>query len=200
MSKYTWVIDNGHGGVINGNPQTKGKRSPDWPEHGILYGGVSNRRIAKKLLTRLKKSCIDCVELVPEITDVWLSQRVARTNVINKAFLISLHSDAFTSEKAHGWSTYTSIGQTTSDSFAEVLYQTAVDFWGDGSHIRKDTTDGDLDKEANFYILRRTKCPAVLVENFFMTNHKDYLYLNSEDGQNEIVNVIYNAIVEFENG
>jgi N-acetylmuramoyl-L-alanine amidase len=197
MSKYTWVIDNGHGGVINGIPQTKGKRSPDW-EKGILYEGESNRRIAKKLLTKLRKSCIDCVELVPELTDVWLNARVYRANRIEDAFLISLHSDAFTSEKAHGWSAYTSIGQTKSDDFAELLYKQAIQTWGNGKHIRKDLTDGDKDKESNFFILRKTVCPAVLIENFFMTNHKDYLYLLSEDGQNAIVGVIYRAIIEFE--
>ena len=29
------------------------------------------------------------------------------------------------------------------------------------------TTDGDSDYEANFYVLKNTKCPAVLTENLF---------------------------------
>ena len=33
--------------------------------------------------------------------------------------------------------------------------------------IRKDNSDGDPDKEYNFYILKHTQCPAVLTENFF---------------------------------
>jgi N-acetylmuramoyl-L-alanine amidase len=28
-------------------------------------------------------------------------------------------------------------------------------------------SDGDPDKEANLYVIKNTKCPAVLTENFF---------------------------------
>ena len=33
--------------------------------------------------------------------------------------------------------------------------------------MRKDTSDGDPDKEANFYVLVHTSMPAILSENFF---------------------------------
>jgi N-acetylmuramoyl-L-alanine amidase len=36
-----------------------------------------------------------------------------------------------------------------------------------GKKIRKDMSDGDPDKEANLYVIKNTKCPAVLTENFF---------------------------------
>ena len=65
--------------------------------------------------------------------------------------------------------------------------------------LRFDYSDGDADKEANFYILKNTTCPAVLIENFFMTNKKDYNYLMSEKGQNKIAKVIFDAIKEIEN-
>jgi N-acetylmuramoyl-L-alanine amidase len=33
--------------------------------------------------------------------------------------------------------------------------------------LRKDTSDGDKDKEADFYIIKGANCPAVLTENLF---------------------------------
>ena len=37
--------------------------------------------------------------------------------------------------------------------------------------IRTDMSDGDRDWEEDFYILRKSWCPAVLTENFFMNTH-----------------------------
>ena len=33
--------------------------------------------------------------------------------------------------------------------------------------MRADLSDGDFDKEENFYILKHTNCPAIFTENFF---------------------------------
>jgi N-acetylmuramoyl-L-alanine amidase len=43
--------------------------------------------------------------------------------------------------------------------------------------------DGDSDKESNFYVLRNTKCPAVLTENFFQDTKKDVEFLLSDVGR-----------------
>lgn len=44
------------------------------------------------------------------------------------------------------------------------------------------------DLEADFYLLRRTLPPAVLVENFFMDSRRDCAFLLSPEGQQAIVN------------
>ena len=53
-SKYHWILDAGHGGVHpeTGEYQTRGKRSPTFPETSehagqVLYEGVRNRRIVE---------------------------------------------------------------------------------------------------------------------------------------------------------
>ena len=58
-----------------------------------------------------------------------------------------------------------------------------------GHNIRKDYTDGDPDIEKNFYILRHTRCPAVLTENLFMDNRDDVAFLESAEGSQAIVNL-----------
>jgi N-acetylmuramoyl-L-alanine amidase len=197
---FTFIIDNGHGSVINGVPQTAGKRSPDFGD-GILYEGVSNRRLAAKVIEKSEAFGACCYNLVPELQDISLKERVKRINALSKnqnTILISIHSDAWINEHAHGWSAYTTKGGTKSDDVASIMYGHAK---AAGLKIRDDYSDGDPDKESDFYILRKTICPAVLVENLFMTNKKDYEFLLSECGQDQLSDIIVNTIKEiFNNG
>ena len=63
--------------------------------------------------------------------------------------------------------------------------------------FRKDLSDGDSDKEANFYVLKYTYCPAVLVECLFQDNKSDVEYLLSDIGRNEIIRTILEGIVNY---
>jgi N-acetylmuramoyl-L-alanine amidase len=54
--------------------------------------------------------------------------------------------------------------------------------------------DGDPDREANFYILRKTACPAVLTENFFMDTERDCHFIMSEAGRQAVADMHVSAI------
>ena len=60
--------------------------------------------------------------------------------------------------------------------------------------MRAEKSDGDMDYEENFYILRHTLCPAVLVENFFYDNPDDLRFLESEEGQARIVEALMKGV------
>ena len=66
-----------------------------------------------------------------------------------------------------------------------------------GQRIRKDLSDGDPDWEENFYILNKTKCPAVLTENFFQDNKDDVAFLLSPEGKQQIVKVHVEGIIKY---
>jgi N-acetylmuramoyl-L-alanine amidase len=61
-------------------------------------------------------------------------------------------------------------------------------------------SDGDMDWEEGFYILRKSLCPAVLTENFFMDNKTDLAYLQAIEGKRAIVITHVEGIVEFLEG
>ena len=42
-----------------------------------------------------------------------------------KCIYVSVHANGFSSEAAHGWGVYTTVGETKSDKIAEVLYEKA---------------------------------------------------------------------------
>ena len=64
----------------------------------------------------------------------------------------------------------------------------------DGNQYSK--SDGDLDYEENFYILKHTACPAVLTENGFYTNKEDLAILESREGRRAITDLHVEGIVE----
>ncbi len=188
-SKYTWLLDPGHGGMIDGEYQTKGKRSPEF-DFGQYFEGVGNRAIAKKILERCKKAGIMAIDIVDTEEDMPLTERVDKANILHRlhknCVYLSIHSDGFTKESANGYSVYTSPGQTASDRIAEAFIDSMVKEFPD-HRLRQDESDGDKDKEAKFYVLRKTACPAILIENFFMTNRRECRLLLDEAFQDRIV-------------
>ena len=58
-------------------------------------------------------------------------------------------------------------------------------------------SDGDRDWEEDFYILRKSWCPAVLTENFFMDSHSDLEYLQCKAGKQAVVDTHVEGIVEW---
>ena len=206
-SNYLWILDNGHGGIIDGVYQTAGKRSPVWPDGEILYEGEFNRSIVNRLMKLCTDAGIECVNLVDTQEDVSLSNRTEKANDIYRqqkdkdgkdCIYVSVHANGFGEEQANGWSVYTSEGETKSDKIATILAgKAAVEF--PDEYMRKDTSDGDVDKEANFWVLRKTVMPAILSENFFMTNSSNcHKYLLSEEGRDRIAKIHFEMIQEVE--
>ncbi len=186
------LIDNGHGS------NTLGKRSPD----GRLREYAYTREIAQRLEMELRKRGIDVERIVKEEIDVPLAERCRRANEYkaSEAILISIHCNAAGNGsdwmQARGWEAWTSIGKTKADKLATSLYEAAEECLP-GMKIRKDMSDGDPDKESGFYILKNTKCPAVLTENLFQDNREDVDFLLSEAGKRAIVNLHVKGICKY---
>ena len=121
--KYLWLFDNGHGGIINGVPQTAGKRSPLWPDGTQLFEGEFNRSIVKRLMDLCDQYNISYVNLVPEEEDIPRSERIKRANDIydenRNCIYLSVHANA---GGGRGWEIYTSQGETRSDKIATVFF------------------------------------------------------------------------------
>ena len=188
MNMRKILIDAGHG------IDTKGKRSPD----GKLLEWKWNMDTANRVAVLLKEMGYDVELIKPEQTDISLGERVRRVNKYGKdSLLVSIHVNALGTGqewmKARGWSIWTTEGITESDTIAEYIWAEAVKMWGK-ERVRKDMSDGDVDYESNFYIIKKTVCPAVLVENFFMDNEKDCAYLLNSQSNKECAEVIVKGL------
>ena len=54
-------------------------------------------------------------------------------------------------------------------------------------------------KTANFYVIKNTVMPSVLIETGFIDNEEDAKLLNSEEGQTKIAEAVAAAIEEYKN-
>lgn len=233
MSKYLYILDPGHGGLVNGQYVTPGKRSPKFEDGSVLYEGVNNRDNVNRIMNALQKLGIECIDIVNSNIDISLSERVKRANKLHptkKCIYISIHSDAheylyidkactvkyipaihgkksskelyrkstleFT--EANGVSVYTSPNQSKSDIFASLWIDELETQFGNTVTWRKDTKDGDEDKEAHFYVLTETAMPAVLGELGFHTNKEQARRMQTDEWKNKVVASVVTAIQKWE--
>lgn len=204
-SKWMYLIDPGHGGMVDGKYVTPGKRSPKFPDGTQLFEGVNNRAIAKKIVAKLKENGYDAMDIVATENDLPLKDRTTRANELHaarKCMYISIHSDATgdgnTWNDAKGVSVYTSPGQTKSDVFAALLVDTLEEVIGTETKFRKDNSDGDEDKEADFYVLTQTKCPSVLCELGFHTNMDEAKRIQTDEWHNKVAAAVLYAVQKWE--
>ena len=219
MSNYVWLIDEGHGGMNSDGhyttPEEKSKQYTFPPDDGhtlTVYEGAINRAIGRKLKAMLGLAKIDNFFMADAVVDTPLRERVDTADRLYHQHMtdsgkyciyVSLHSNKITAEisgpsrTATGYMVFTSRGQTKSDVIAGIFidrYKDDAEFWP----MRKEFADGDADFEADFYVLRKTDCPAILLENLFYDEKDQAEYLSSDKGQDRIATIIFNAIEDVE--
>lgn len=204
------LVDNGHGDNTNGkfSPKLDFKIPNEFIKDNRFREALYNRIVAKDIVDKLTAYGYNASLIVTEDKDVSLAERVRRVNTIcntygaSNVILISIHSNAAGNGtswmNAKGWSAYTTKGKTKSDYLAECLYKRAEVNLKDRK-IRKDLSDGDSDWESDFYIIKKTLCPAVLTENFFYDNKDDLKYLTSDEGIHQVVRTHIEGIIDYIN-
>lgn len=172
------LIDNGHGS------NTAGKRSPDGRHLEYKWA----RMFASRLCDVLKKDGFTVLMVTPEETDVPISTRCRRVNIVCNQFgaqnclLVSIHNDASGNGSrwlnGRGWSARVSLNASLrSKTLARRLIEAAE---ANGITVRKYSRQVPYWPQ-NLGICRDTNCPAVLTENLFMDNLKDVELLSSEE-------------------
>ncbi|CAN5571127.1 hypothetical protein BH10BAC4_BH10BAC4_23380 [soil metagenome] len=193
-----WLLDAGHGGLTESGVYTTTPSKMHVFDDGLtFYEGVNNRAIVDKLIPMLIRFNIDYETVYDRIADTPLSKRVSTANRIiaesdKRCIYISIHSDAMPEGKqgkGSGFSLYTTPGETESDIIGQIfsdMYRKHLKQF----KFRQDISDGDSDMEENFYVLRKTNCPAILIENLFFDNRKEAEFLMSDAGRQEISDVL----------
>lgn len=197
------ILDAGHGGLINGKYVTPGKRSPIWSDGSQYFEGIGNREIRNYIAEYLNTFNINYLYLSSGEVDVPLRVRtdtenkLYRENNSRKVLVYSIHSNGASSSQAHGLEFFTSKGETKSDLAATCIAKRFMDEFPEVS-LRKDMSDGDIDKESNLWITRKTIAPCVLGEHFFHTNEKECKeILMTEEGQRRIAKSVAYGIKDY---
>ena len=215
MRKFVIFFDPGHGI----SSELKQKFSPVIPKDmhvpaefmsgGRFREGRFNREIAKELVDILKSTYnLDArLTVTEDVTDISLTERVRRVNRVcnqigaGNVIMISIHANAFGYgnewTSANGWEIYTTPEKTNSDILATYIFNRAKKNFTENRRFRTDYSDGDPDKEAKFAVIKGTKCPSCLTENFFYTNKDDLSFISSEVGRQEIIRTHIEGIIDY---
>ena len=201
MSRYTWLLDPGHGGMIDGVYQTKGKRSPSFDDGVVLYEGEFNRAVTKQILEYCDKSNIDAIDIVDSEKDIPLRERVLKANKLHtqkrNCIYVSIHANAFGNGRdfnsARGASNFHNINSKNGRVLPDALQK-----WLIKLTPFRDRGVKANDSWANFYVLRKTNMPAILSENGFMTNKEDATLLLSPTIRTTIAAAHFAMIQEIE--
>lgn len=228
MSRYTWLLDPGHGGIIDGEYQTVGKRSPTLPDGTILYEGVFNREIVTRIIalcyevgrkdlgwqfdaqTRIEygwtaqtrvEICDPVINLVDTNEDMSLNRRVDKANRIHQKNGNSIYVSIHANAFGDGKDFNSANGIGTFHHYQSTSGKKLAEVLQPHLVAKSGLRDRGVvanDKWANFYVLRKTNMPAILSENGFMTNLNDAEALMTDEMKQKIAEAHFAMMLEIE--
>ena len=171
----TVVIDAGHGGFDRG-----GIRSNIIPEKGVALD------VARRLRSYLADAGFRTVMTRSSDIFVTLDRRVGTANAQRQAIFVSIHFNSARRKGANGIETF--YGSPRARRLASLIQRYAMK-----------TTSGENRgiKRARFYVLRRSRIPAVLIECGFLTNRQDARRASRPAWRDQLARQIARAIIQY---
>jgi N-acetylmuramoyl-L-alanine amidase len=184
-------VDPGHGGRFSGakaNGLIEAQVNLDVAKH--LKHELMHRGIFV-VLTR-----VNDLELDPNLNRD-LAKRREMAREFDADCFVSIHCNAFSNPAARGMEVFTGRGEDGSDELATWVYRSFREQFPD-LKWRSDYSDGDVDKEANFAVLRSSyHIPSVLVELGFLTNEHDARQLADPAFRKQCAVALANALEDW---
>lgn len=179
--KLVVMLDPGHG------KSTGGKRSPD--ESLMEY--EFNRDMANRIKPLLEAAGIEVLLTVTDDTDTPLKDRCAIANESQADVFVSVHANAFGRgdwDPVSGWEIYVYKKGGVAQELAKAIQAATIPKLG--------LKDRGL-KEAEFYVVKNTNIPAVLIEHGFYTNLQEVEKLKSPAFRQQLAEADAAGIVQF---
>lgn len=186
VSKKIVVIDAGHGGADPG--MVSGK---------VLEKDI-NLIIAQKLQTYLEEG--GATVLITRLDDSDLAgsksgdmhRRKLTANASQADIFVSIHQNAFSSAGVHGAQVFYFNESDSSKKLAQHIQYRLKEFVDPFNKFQPKPN-------SNYYVLRQTAMPAVLVECGFLSNYNERRKLTTDEYQEKVAWAIYTGIVDYFN-
>ncbi len=199
QQRFLWCLDNGHGIL------TAGKRSPVFDD-GVtqLLEYEFNRDVVKRIMAALDEKGVAYFDVVPDVDTVGniLEERVNRANRKSSSLpkiYLSVHANAapaphgsWCSPSISGVESWFYHGSRKGTKLAKTFQKEiikATDWVSRGIKSRP---------RNQFYVLRKTRMPAVLTENGFYNNKAQAHELIKPEVRQKIADAHVAAIMKFE--
>ena len=180
------VIDAGHGGHDPGKVGVNDALEKD-----------INLQIAQKVKKHLEKNGIQVImtreddvmeDDVMEDTKLEdMKKRVALINEIKPAITVSIHQNSYSDASVKGAQVFYYAGSEVSKGAASLMQE----------EMRKVDTENtrQIKSNSDFYMLKKTEVPTIIVECGFLSNPGEAEKLTSEEYQEEMAQAICNGIM-----
>lgn len=190
------LLDAGHGGIVEGRYTTYPHKRHEIGDRQ-LNEGVLNRAVVHWLAFLLNSHNVYVHIISDSNKDTSLATRVKKINALAAEYscqLYSIHHNYSDHVAARGCEIYTYWHDSYSDVLAEDLAARYYRMFPELKFRRYSITKAS--KEAGFYILKNTKCPAVLTEFSFMSNPLDFEYMIDGCGIEHEVQWLFDHIIK----
>lgn len=175
---------------INPGHAPNGKPDPG----AIGPTGVQEWRICREVAVKL--AALLAQHSVQVLQSDSLAEIVDTANQWGADCVISLHCNSAVSAEAHGCEIYTTRGVTAADALATAI-MTQIKQRLPSLTVRADYTDGDIDKEVNFYVLKYTAAPAILLEMAFISHPEEEACLADGHFQQALAGAVAAGIAQW---
>lgn len=165
-----------------------GGHYPGRDSGAVGYTGLQEADVTCDMMGRVASylRAVSCEVL--EVQENVLSQITNASNEFGADLFVSIHCNAATNAEAQGTETFCYTMGGDSEKLATCIQQQIVSSLG--------TVDRGV-KTGNFYVLRLTDCPAVLVETAFISNQEDEGLLADEDMRDQFAAAIARGITDY---
>ena len=171
----TVVIDPGHGG-----------KDPGATSYYGYYEKTVNLSIARKVASHLENRGVRVIMTRNSDTFIELNERADIANRTGADLFVSIHADAHQSRSQNGYTIYVAHSASWSSKKIGIAIEQSMGQTGLSSKgIRN----------ADFRVLVRTACPAVLIECGYLTNPSEAALLDDSDFQDRIARSIADGII-----
>jgi len=178
-------IDQGHNpSGFNSGAEAGGLKEQDVTYNvGIFLAEILRQDERFEVLT--SRTCIS--QVVGYTNRTSLEERVWRANWWGADYFLSIHTNSSTNPNAGGSEIYVYRSRSTAYYMAQDILGQIV------TQLRMNDRGVKINPE--FYVLRNTQMPAMLVELAFITNPSDAEKLR--DNQRQFAEAIYDGLVEY---
>lgn len=153
--------------------------------NGNLYEKEAALQMVMKLGRALALAGVEVIYTRTADVDMELRPRTNLANAANADYFISIHLNGATAKQAQGVETYAYSATGSHYKLAQAVQQELIKATG--------AVDRGV-KTANFFVLRETKMPAILIETGFISNDAEAQALFSDGYQQIITNAIFKAV------
>lgn len=190
-SKFTIIIDPGHGGKDPGKVGAAGTLEKELNLKIALYlKDILEKQDMKVIMTRTEDNDLSKTSTNFKISD--MKERVALIRKNNADLVISIHQNSYTSADIYGAQCFYHTNSTEGKKLAATI-QNQIITSTNQTKIRQIKGNND------YYLLKHSSIPTVIVECGFLSNPQEEQLLLTDEYQRKIAWAIHLGVLQYLN-